>query len=91
MSSKPLNEVVPVIAIENDINSTQYTMEHLEELGLIKMDFLSIRNLSIIAEICDEINTVEKFDIKSIPLDDKKTFDLIDNAAFEFNILFIST
>ena len=30
---------------ENDIDSTQYTMEHLEELGLIKMDFLSIRNL----------------------------------------------
>ena len=80
MSKKPLSEVVPVIAIENDIVSTQYTMEHLEELGLIKMDFLSIRNLSIIAEICDEINTVEKFDIKSIPLDDPKTFELIDNV-----------
>ena len=80
MSSKPLSEVVPVIKIENDCNSTQYTMEHLEELGLIKMDFLSIRNLSIIAEICDEINTVEPFNIKTIPLDDKKTFDLIDNV-----------
>lgn len=80
MSSKPLSEVVPVIAIESDVNSTQYTMEHLEELGLIKMDFLSIRNLSIIAEICDEINRVEKFDIKTIPLDDQKTFDLIDNV-----------
>jgi len=80
MSSKSLDEVVPLITIENDINSTQYTMEHLEELGLIKMDFLSIRNLSIIAEICDEINTVEKFDIKTIPLDDKKTFDLIDDV-----------
>ena len=80
MSSKPLSEVVPVIRIENDIDSTQYTMEHLEELGLIKMDFLSIRNLSIIAEICDEINTVEKFDIHNIPLDDAKTFDLIDSV-----------
>ena len=80
MSSKPLSEVVPTIKIENDINSTQYTMEHLEELGLIKMDFLSIRNLSIIAEICSEINKVEQFNIKNIPLDDKKTFDLIDNV-----------
>ena len=80
MSLKPLDEIVPVIQIENDVNSTQYTMEHLEELGLIKMDFLSIRNLSIIAEICDEINTVDKIDIRNIPLDDKKTFDLIDNV-----------
>ena len=80
MSSKPLSEVVPVISIENDIDSTQYTMEHLEELGLIKMDFLSIRNLSIIAEICDDINRAEKFNIKTIPLDDQKTFDLIDNV-----------
>lgn len=80
MSLKPLDEVIPLTKVEEDINSTQYTMEHLEELGLIKMDFLSIRNLSIIAEICDDINTVEKFDIKSIPLDDKKTFDLIDSV-----------
>ena len=80
MSSKPLSEVVPIISIESDVDSTQYTMEHLEELGLIKMDFLSIRNLSIIAEITDEINRVEKFDIHNIPLDDKKTFDLIDNV-----------
>ena len=80
MSSKLLCEVVPVVSIENDIDSTQYTMEHLEELGLIKMDFLSIRNLSIIAEICDDINKVEKFNIKTIPLDNQKTFDLIDNV-----------
>ena len=80
LSSKPLSEVVPVIKIENDVNSTQYTMEHLEELGLIKMDFLSIRNLSIIAEICEEINQVEPFSIKNIPLDDPKTFELIDNV-----------
>lgn len=80
MSKKRLDEVVPLIKIENDINSTQYTMEHLEELGLIKMDFLSIRNLSIIAEIVDDINTVKKFDIKNIPLDDLKTFELISNV-----------
>lgn len=80
MSKKPLSELVPLIRVESDINSTQYTMEHLEELGLIKMDFLSIRNLSIIAEIVDDINSVSKFDIKSIPLDDPKTFELIGNV-----------
>lgn len=76
-SSLPLNEVVPTTKIEDDIYSTQYTMEYLEELGLIKMDFLGLRNLGIIKEIVDDINQNENFDIKKIPLDDKKTFKLI--------------
>ena len=80
MSRKPLDEVVPLIRVEEDIYSTQYTMEHLEELGLIKMDFLALRNLSIITEIVDDINLSEPFDIRSIPLDDRKTFDLIDSV-----------
>ena len=78
MSRKPLDEVVPLIRIENDVYSTQYTMEHLEELGLIKMDFLGLRNLGIISEIVDEIRKKEDFDIHNIPLNDRKTFDLID-------------
>ena len=79
-SRKPLQEVVPITLIESDMYSTQYTMEHLEELGLIKMDFLGLRNLSIIAEICDEINTTEDFDIRKIPLDDPGTFKLIQDV-----------
>ncbi len=80
MSRKKLDEVVPITRIETDINSTQYTMEHLEEFGLIKMDFLGLRNLGIIAEIVNDINTVHPFDIRNIPLDDRKTFDLIDSV-----------
>ena len=80
MSKKQLTEVVPVIKIENDLYSTQYTMEHLEQLGLIKMDFLGLRNLSIISEIVEEINKKETFDIKKIPLDDEKTFKLIKDV-----------
>jgi len=79
-SKSPLNDVVPTIKIEEDIYSTQYTMEHLEELGLIKMDFLSIRNLSIISEIVKEINKDEVFDIKKISLSDPNTFKLIDDV-----------
>ena len=77
MSRKALDEVVPVIRIEDDIYSTQYTMEHLEELGLIKMDFLGLRNLGIIAEITEDIQKNEDFNLKEIPLDDSKTFELI--------------
>ena len=80
MSRKPLEEVVPVIRIEDDIYSTQYTMEHLEELGLIKMDFLGLRNLGIIAEITADIQKDETFSLKDIPLDDPKTFRLIQDV-----------
>lgn len=81
MSRKPLDEVVPVIRIEDDIYSTQYTMEHLEELGLIKMDFLGLRNLGIIAEITQDIQKDEpSFSLKDIPLDDPKTFKLIQDV-----------
>ena len=81
-SKENLSEVVPITKIETDIYSTQYTMEHLEEMGLIKMDFLGLRNLGIIAEIVDDIKNNENkdFDIKKIPLDDQKTFKLIDDV-----------
>lgn len=80
MSQLPLTEVVPVMSIEDDIYSTQYTMEHLEEMGLIKMDFLGLRNLGIISEIVEDINISESFDIRKIPLDDQKTYKLIDDV-----------
>jgi len=80
-SRKPLQEVVPLCRIESDLYSTQYTMEHLEEMGLIKMDFLGLKNLSIIAEIVNDIKKINpSFDIKKIALDDSKTFKLIDDV-----------
>ena len=79
-SRKNLTEVVPITSIESDIYSTQYTMEHLEELGLIKMDLLAIRNLTIISEIVDDIRKDKSFRIQDVPLDDEATFRLIDNV-----------
>ena len=57
----------------------RFTMEYLEELGLIKMDFLGLRNLTIIDEIVQHINATadKKLDIMRIPLDDAKTYALI--------------
>ena len=80
MSSLPLEEVVPLVRVEDDLNSSAYTMEFLEELGLIKMDFLGLRNLSIIAEVVDDINKDQEFNLYKIPLDDPKTYDLIAKA-----------
>ncbi|MBO4358360.1 MAG: DNA polymerase III subunit alpha [Erysipelotrichaceae bacterium] len=79
-SKQPLSEIVPITKVEQDIYSTQYTMQHLEEFGLIKMDFLSITNLGIIAEIVEDINRDVPFDIRKIGLDDEKTFRLVSEA-----------
>ncbi|MBI5139661.1 DNA polymerase III subunit alpha [Candidatus Nomurabacteria bacterium] len=64
---------------------TQYDMYSAEEAGLLKFDFLGIRNLSILA---DSVNLVKKFydvniDIENIPLDDKKTFELLAKGQTE--------
>jgi len=78
LSSLPLSEVIPCMEVEEGVVSTQYTMEYMEELGLIKMDFLGLRNLTIIDEIVTELKKHRPdFDIMKIPLDDQKTFECI--------------
>ncbi len=78
LSSVPLDQVVPLIQVEESILSTQYSMEYLENLGLIKMDFLGLRNLSIIDEVVSTID--DEIDVLKLPLDDKKTFSLIQQG-----------
>lgn len=78
-SSELITKVCPLIEVDEGINATQFTMEYLEELGLIKMDFLGLRNLTIIDDIVQEINksATHPLDIMKIPLDDTKTYDLL--------------
>ena len=82
LSREPIESVCPLIRLDEEIFATQYTMEYLEELGLIKMDFLGLRNLTIIDEIVRAIEqkTGRPFDIMKIPLDDERTFQLIRNV-----------
>lgn len=81
-SEKAIEEVCPLIRVEADMCSTQYSMEYLEDLGLIKMDFLGLRNLTIIDEVCTHVKEVmhKPLDIMKIPLDDAKTYQLISNV-----------
>ena len=62
---------------------TQYEMHAIEELGLLKMDFLGLRNLSVVERALDmiEANTGERPDIDSLPLDDPATFELLRRGA----------
>jgi DNA polymerase III subunit alpha len=64
---------------------TQYDMYSVEEAGLLKFDFLGLKNLSIIADTIHRIEAIEgkEIDIEKIPLDDKKTFKLLSNGDTE--------
>ncbi|MDO8471208.1 MAG: DNA polymerase III subunit alpha, partial [bacterium] len=64
---------------------TQYDMYSIEEAGLLKFDFLGIRNLSIIAETLARIEKIEgkKIEIEEIPIDDKKTFEMLTRGETE--------
>ncbi len=64
---------------------TQYDMHSIEEAGLLKFDFLGIKNLSIIADTIERIEAIENavLDITKIPLDDKKTFELLSRGETE--------
>ena len=88
ISDKPVAEYVP-LAVNDDVVVTQYTMTGLEELGLLKMDFLGLRNLTVIE---DAQNFIRKnnpeFDIEKIPLDDKDTYNMmgkgLTDGVFQF-------
>ncbi len=58
---------------------SQYDMYSIEEAGLLKFDFLGIKNLSILADAVDRVKKIEgvDVDIERIPLDDKKTFEML--------------
>ena len=63
----------------NDVILTGYPMEFIEPLGLLKMDFLAIKNLNTISNILKDIND-NNFDINNIDLNDKDTLNLFKNA-----------
>ena len=81
ISSVPLDTVIPIHYNGSDM-LTGVTMNYLEELGLLKMDFLALRNLTIIKNILDliEKNTQKKIDLNKIELNDAKVLDLFQKA-----------
>lgn len=78
-----LDNYIPLCtAKDTDLYATQYDGSHVESVGLLKMDFLGLKTLSIIR---DAISNIKKYknvdiDIETIPLDDKKTYNLFSNG-----------
>ncbi|NLI15210.1 MAG: DNA polymerase III subunit alpha [candidate division Zixibacteria bacterium] len=74
----PLTDFVPLYKSNKDEITTQFDMTDIEKLGLLKMDFLGLRTLTVIDDTLSEIarNRGYKLDLNEIPLDDKDVFKL---------------
>lgn len=83
ISKDPLEEIVPLQHPTQDEGAivTQYEMHSIEDLGLLKMDFLGLKNLTIIEDALLRIYAVQgkNIDIENLPLDDKKTYKLFQD------------
>ncbi|MCD8003738.1 MAG: DNA polymerase III subunit alpha [Clostridia bacterium] len=80
ITDKSLSDIVP-LAVNGDTVVTQYDMNTIAKLGLVKFDFLGLRYLTIISDTVRLIKEREpEFDIGMIPTDDEKTFNLIGDG-----------
>lgn len=82
ISDKPIIDYTPVQYSKDKDIVSQFDMNNIGELGLLKMDFLGLRNLSVISECVNLIKRDYGFniDINDIPENDKKTFKLLQEA-----------
>lgn len=82
ISREPLTQYVPLQEGSEGTALTQYSMEHLESIGLLKMDFLGLRTLSIIKRTLDWIEDENgtKIDLRSISMNDPKTYELLSRG-----------
>lgn len=79
---EPLVNLLPLKTDEDGALVTQYAMNPVGELGLLKMDFLGLKTLTVIRNTCEMVRKTKgvEIDIDQLPLDDKKTYDLLNRA-----------
>ncbi len=82
ISSTSLDNIIPIY-IENDNILSGVTMEYLESVGLLKMDFLALRNLTIISNVLELINKDHEIDLNKIDYNDKKVYKLFEDGLTE--------
>lgn len=82
IGDKPLIDLVPLARDKDGSPVTQYAKEPIEEVGLLKMDFLGLKTLTVLKEATDLVKLVHNIDVdlETLPLDDPKTFDLFKRA-----------
>lgn len=82
IGEKPLPEILPLCLDKNKETVTQYEMKPLEETGLLKMDFLGLKTLTVVQEAADNVIMTKgiDIDIEKISLEDEGTFDLLNRG-----------
>ncbi|MCX7857205.1 MAG: DNA polymerase III subunit alpha [Deltaproteobacteria bacterium] len=81
ISNKPLTEYLPLYRGTNGETVTQYPMKMIEKIGLVKFDFLGLKTLTIIDTIIKMLKQDGiELDISKIPLDDKKTYEILSSG-----------
>src|SRR5207253_6021258 len=82
IGDQPLVNLLPLKQDEDGALVTQYSMNPVGDLGLLKMDFLGLKTLTVIRNTCEMVKRTQgiSVDIDHLPLDDKKTYDLLNRA-----------
>lgn len=82
IGEKTLYDIIPLCRDKDGLPVAQYEMKPLEMTGLLKMDFLGLKTLSVIQEAVENIQTYQgvEFNIEELPLDDPKTFELLNRG-----------
>jgi len=82
ISDKPLTDYVPLYKTSDGQITTGYTMDGIAQMGLLKMDFLGLRTLTVIAKAVEWIKKTRglELDMDAIPIDDARTFELLAEA-----------
>ncbi|HEY1787687.1 MAG TPA: DNA polymerase III subunit alpha [Verrucomicrobiae bacterium] len=82
IGDQPLVNLLPLKQDEDGSLVTQYAMNPVGDLGLLKMDFLGLKTLTVIRNACEMAKRTQgiEIDIDHLPLDDKKTYDLLNRA-----------
>src|SRR5579884_236553 len=82
IGDQPLVNLLPLKQDEDGTLVTQYAMNPVGELGLLKMDFLGLKTLTVIRNTCEMVKATKGIDvpIDNLPLDDAKTYDLLNKA-----------
>lgn len=82
IGAQPLVNLLPLKQDEQGVIVTQYAMNPVGDLGLLKMDFLGLKTLTVIRNSCELIERTQgvKVPIDNLPLDDARTYELLNNA-----------
>lgn len=82
LSKQPLRDVIPLVVGPTSTLMSQYSKDYIEKVGLLKMDFLGLKNLTMIDYICKDIkrDTGITVMLNDLVIDDQKTYELIARA-----------